>query len=278
MTTFQKVIKYLAAAFAIFLCVSIIGGIITGLASISLVFSGTSTDVIGEMQEYPIDDAEISSLYLELGGAELIIKTSDKFSLESNHKYITVSTDSGRLYIKESKKPFFIASKGASVILTIPKESVFNEATIKTGAGKVEIEELEANILMLSLGAGEVEIQKLTANTRADIDGGAGEVTIKSGLLNNLDFDMGVGAMSLKSRVLGSSSFDFGVGEANLTLIGSRDDYRIKIDKGIGEAKLESESMSDDSFYGNGNNYIDIDGGVGSIYIGFANDEGQKSA
>ena len=36
MTTIQKVVKYLAAAFAIFLCVSIIGGICGALLGISM--------------------------------------------------------------------------------------------------------------------------------------------------------------------------------------------------------------------------------------------------
>ena len=40
MNSVQKVIKYLAMAFAIFLSVSIIGGIITGLAGVSYILSG----------------------------------------------------------------------------------------------------------------------------------------------------------------------------------------------------------------------------------------------
>ena len=39
MTSVQKAIKYLAMAFAVFLSVSIIGGIFTGLAGVSFIFS-----------------------------------------------------------------------------------------------------------------------------------------------------------------------------------------------------------------------------------------------
>lgn len=271
MNTVQKVIKYLAMAFAIFLCVSIIGGIITGLTGVSYILSGRDNEAIGEMQVYPVE-GEISSLSLSLSGAKLKIKTAEKFSVESNHKYISVKTEDGQLCIKETKKLFAVYPRGVTVILNVPDGFVFDEATIETGAGKVEIDSLSADILKLSLGAGEVEIGNLTANSRADIDGGAGELKIDGGRLCNLRLDMGVGALTLKSRIEGQSRLDYGIGETRLTLLGSREDYQIEIDKGIGEAKLEGESMRDDSVYGTGENRIEIDGGIGDIYIDFLND------
>ncbi len=269
MTSVQKIIKYLAMALAIFLCVNIIGGIITAVAGVSLFLSDKENDAIGEMQVYPID-SEISSLSIDLSAAELKIKTADNFSVESNHKYISVKEDNGQLCIDETKMPFSVLSKGVTVILNVPEDFVFDDATIETGAGKVEIEALSADVLNLSLGAGEAKINNLTANARADIDGGAGALTVDGGLLNNLDLEMGVGELNLRSRVEGESSIDYGVGETNLTLIGSKSDYKIELDKGIGEAKLEGESMNDDSVYGSGLNFIEIDGGVGSIKIEFA--------
>ena len=277
MTSVQKVIKYLAMAFAIFLVVSIIGGILTGLTGVSYILSGRSKEPVGEMQTYPID-GEISSLSLSLSGAKLNIKTADKFSVESNHNYISVSADNGQLCISETKKPFSVFPKGVTVILNIPENLVFDDAKIETGAGAVEIDALSADSLKLSLGAGEAKINNLTANSRADIDGGAGKLTIDGGLLCNLKLNMGVGELTLKSRIEGQSRLDYGIGEAGLTLLGSRDDYRIEIDKGIGEAKLCGESMRDDSVYGAGNNRIEIDGGIGPINIDFSEDENQKSA
>lgn len=269
MTSVQKVIKYLAMALAIFLCVNIIGGIISAVAGVSLFFSNKENDAIGEMQVYPID-SEISSLSIDLSAAELKIETADNFSVESNHKYISVKEDNGKLCIDETKKPFSLLSKGVTVILNVPEGFVFDDAAVETGAGKVEIDALSADVLNLSLGAGEAKINSLTANSRADIDGGAGALTIDGGLLNNLDLDMGVGELNLKSRIEGESNIDYGVGETKLTLIGSKADYKIELDKGIGEAKLDGEDMNDDSVYGYGLNFIEIDGGVGSIKIEFA--------
>ena len=272
MNSVQKVIKYLALAFAIFLSVSIIGGIITGLTGVSYILSGRNNEAVGEMQVYPIE-GEISSLSVTLSGAKLKIKTADKFSVESNHNYISVNSENGQLCINETKKLFSVYPKGVTVILNIPEGFVFGEAVVETGASKVEIDALSADILKLSLGAGEAEIGSLTANSRAVIDGGAGKLNIDGGRLCNLKLDMGVGELTLKSRIEGQSRLDYGIGETKLTLLGNREDYKIEIDKGIGEARLAGESMRDDSVYGTGENRIEIDGGIGAINIEFSEDE-----
>ena len=157
------------------------------------------------------------------------------------------------------------------VILTIPKGTEFRKADISTGAGTFTVEELSAQRLRLNLGAGEVKIASLSASGSALIDGGAGEITIDGGSLNNLDFDMGVGEVSLTRRITGDSEIDYGVGQLNLTLLGKLDDYCIRLDEGIGEARLDGQKMYDDSVYGNGMNAIEIDGGVGELKIEFQN-------
>ena len=276
MNVAQKVIKYLAMAFAIFLSVSIIGGIITGLTGVSYFLSDRKDEAVGEMQMYPIE-GEISSLSVSLSGAELKIKTADKFSVESNHNYISVKSEDGKLCINETKKLFSVHPKGVTVVLNIPEGLIFDDATVETGAGKVKIDSLVADVLELSLGAGEARIKNLTANSRADIDGGAGEINIDGGKLCNLKLDMGVGALTLKSRIEGQSRLDYGIGKTKLTLLGSREDYKIEIDKGIGKAKIAGESMPDDSVYGAGENSIEIDGGIGNLSVDFSEDTMQKS-
>ena len=277
MTSVQKAIKYLAMAFAVFLSVSIIGGIFTGLAGVSFIFSDKEKEPAGEMQVYPID-GEISSLSITISAADLRVKTSDKFSVESDHKYISVGVNDETLCITETKKVLSLSPKGVTVILDVPESFVFDDAQIETGAGEVKIDALSADVLRLALGAGEAEINNLTANSRADIEGGAGELTINGGTLCNLALDMGVGELTLKSRIEGKSDLNYGIGEANLTLLGRREDYQIELDKGIGESRLEGENMRDDSVYGAGRNLIEIDGGIGEINIRFLENEIQKAS
>lgn len=275
MTTFQKVIKYLALAFAIFLIVTIFGGILTGLTGISYLTSNKDTEIVGKMQSFALS-GEISSLSVDLSGAEFTIQTADKFEVESNHKYISVKEDNGKLRIKETKKIFATSPKGIKVILSIPENFVFDDVMIDTGAGKMKIDALACDVLELSLGAGKADIKNLTANSQSKIDGGAGELNIDGGKLCNLSLDMGVGKLTLKSRIEGESELDYGVGETDLILLGSKNDYRIELDKGIGQSTFEGESMIDDSVYGTGENFIEIDGGVGEIKIEFSEAEIQQ--
>ena len=60
--------------------------------------------------------------------------------------------------------------------------------------------------------------------------------------------------------------------ELSLSLLGGEDDYFIKLDKGLGDATIDGQSMSDDSIFGTGDNRINIDGGIGSIDIDFKED------
>ncbi|MGN0548596.1 MAG: hypothetical protein ACI4IM_03280 [Acutalibacteraceae bacterium] len=269
MTSVQKAIKYLAMAVAIILSVSIIGGIFSALSSVSFIFSKGEKDAVGEMQTYQIN-GEISSLDIEINAAKLEIVQGEQFSVESNHKYISVSSDSGKLRINETRRIASLSSEAAVIRLTVPSGFVFDEADIETGAGKVTIDSLSADILDVSLGAGKATVENLVANSRADIEGGTGMLTVNGGSLNNLNLDMGVGSLTFKSRIEGNSSLDLGVGEAKLIILGRREDYCIELDKGLGEARLEGESMRDDSVYGAGSNRLSIDGGVGAVNIEFS--------
>ena len=270
MTSFQKMIKYIAVALAIFLIVTIFGGIITGLSSISFLHSKKEkTEVVGEMKVYPIE-SDISSLSIDLSGAELKIITADKFSVESNHKYISVNSDKEKLTIRETKKPLATTANDVTVILNIPENFVFDEVSIDAGAGKVSVDALSCDDLKLSLGAGKVDIKNLTANSKSEIDGGAGELNIDGGKLCNLNLDMGVGKLTLKSRLEGDSDLDIGVGKTDLCLLGDKEDYKIEFDKGVGDARIQGEAMRDDSVYGSGENLIEIDGGVGTLNIEFS--------
>ena len=221
MTSWQKVIKYIAIAFAILLIVSIIGGIVGTLSSLSFVFG--DKDIVGELQTYSIN-SDIKELYIDISAADFVVKTGDEFCVKSNHKYITVEEKNDRLVISE-KKRFWGSYRGkVSLELYVPEGTVFEKADISTGAGRVTIETLSAEVLILNLGAGEVKIDNLIATERAEIDGGAGSITISDGALRNLDLDMGVGELKLTSMLTGNSDLDYGVGATELVLLGTADD------------------------------------------------------
>ncbi|MBQ7965606.1 MAG: DUF4097 family beta strand repeat protein [Ruminococcus sp.] len=270
MTEAQKIIKYLALALAIFLIVAIFGGILTSLSFISVVFTGNETVEVSQLSDYQLKDVE--RLYIDLEAAELEIKSGTSLSLQSNYEYLKVEESSNSLSIKETKRPWKLNDRGYKIVLTVPQSVTFASVTLNTGAGKVTLSDLNTKALNLSLGAGEVTLNNVTVTDKTEFDGGAGEITVNNCSFTDLDMQIGVGECSLVATVLGDSEIDCGVGEADLTFIrNSTIDYSISVDKGLGDVKIDGESVKDGFETGFGENEIDIHCGVGEVDIEFVN-------
>ena len=269
MTTVQKIIKYLAMAFAIFLTVSIIGGVISMFGLFGGFFSGEA--VIEDTKTYTVS-ADIHSLKIKINAADFTIKQGERFFVESNLKHLTVEDKNGVLTIKETKI-FSGTYTGAVLTLYIPADTVFEKVNIITGAGRLTVDSLSASTMNFELGAGEVAIDTLVATSDIDIDGGAGKITISGGALYNLDLDMGVGQLNLTSALTGDSDFDLGVGESNITIIGNKDDYKLDIEKGLGNITVDGTSVSNIKEQDSRNNSIEVSGGIGAINLKFKESE-----
>lgn len=272
MTKFQKIIKYLAMAFAIFLTVSIISGIVKGIMLFGGILAIKNND--GDMPGTTYEN-EIQSLEIDVVGVDLVIKSGEIFSVETDNEHITQKEKRGKVTIEEKKNSWFGADVTGTLVVTVPEDVTLEEIEIDAGAGKIEIQGFTTEKMDLDLGAGKVEIDGIVVVKETNIDGGAGNLVIKDSELNNLDLDMGVGELKLAAKVTGNSDIDFGIGEADVTLIGSLDDYRIRMNKGIGQATIDGESMRNDTYYGEGASSIDMEGGIGEITITFG-EQGQE--
>lgn len=266
MTSMQIFVKFLAITLAILICIGIVFGIIAAIGAVSFAFDRESA-VAGEMKNYEIKE-EIKKLEIEIGAAKLSVVRGDDIRIESNLNNIAVESKNGKLEIKEeSRFDARFSSEDVFVVLYIPSDLFFEKVEISTGAGKVMIESLSADSLKLEFGAGRVTVDELVAENSADIDLGAGKVEIKSGALNRLDLDLGVGEFKLTSALSGNCDIDCGVGAAEINIIGAAEKYKVSIDKGIGETKLNGQSFS--GVYGDGLDVIDIDGGIGKLEVNF---------
>ena len=265
MTALQKVIKYLAMAFAIFLTVTIIGGILSAVGLLGGIFSGNT--VTEDMRTYSVT-AQINNLNIRVNAADLYIKEGDAFSVESNLKHLKVEEKGDTLSIEETKK-LMGTYTGAVLTIYVPAGTVFDNASLTTGAGRLTIESLSSGTLDFELGAGDVSITNLVATKSADIEGGAGRITVSGGGLRDLELEMGVGQLNLTSALSGDCQLDMGIGEANITLIGDKEDYKLDLEKGLGNICVDGKAVSDYGSSGNGTNKVEINGGIGSIHIEF---------
>ncbi len=265
MTTLQKVIKYLAMAFAIFLTVTIIGGILSAAGLFGGLLAGDA--VVEDIKTYSVT-SEIHNLNIRINAADLYIKEGDAFSVESNLKHLKVEEKGGILTIEGTKR-FGSTYNGAVLTIYVPAGTVFDNTNLATGAGRLTIEKLSSGTLDFELGTGDVSINSLIATKSADIEGGAGRITISSGALKDLDLEMGVGQLNLTSALIGDCQLDLGVGESNITLIGSKEDYKLDLEKGLGNISVDGKNVSDYGSSGNGTNRVEINGGIGAINVKF---------
>lgn len=270
MSNWQKIIKYLAISFAIFLTFTIVSSIMFTVGIIGNVFNDNDNIVVGELRDLYVNK-ESKLLDIDIASTNLIIKNGPELKVETNNKYIDYTQDGNILEIKEKQHNLFKINNNSSLIIYIPDAYVFDGVSIDSGAGKVTINEINTGYFSLNIGAGKVEIDKLNVTEESIIDGGAGELTISNGNITNLDLDLGVGKTTMNTKLLGSSEISAGVGEIILNLSGKEDDYKIVADKGIGTFMIADREVKDHVVYGNGVNEIDIDGGVGSVYINFSN-------
>lgn len=271
MTKQQKIIKYLAIAFAIFLTVSIIGGILGAVGLLGGIFSGNA--VLENANTYPVTTA-IRDLDIHVNVADLYIKEGNAFSVESNLKHLKVEEKDGRLIIEETAH-FWGFYSNAVLTIYVPEGTVFDHVNLTTGAGRLTIGNLASGMLDFELGAGDVSIDTLVATKSADIEGGAGRITISGGAIENLELEMGVGQLNLTSALTGNCQMNLGVGESNITLLGSKADYKLDLEKGIGNITVDGKNVSDYGSSGNGNCFVKISGGVGSINVSFREPESQ---
>ena len=266
MTQFQKTIKYLAIAFALFLAASIILGTISFFGGIFMF----SNNILDEHYEVSVSQ-NIETIEIDVSAADLKIVEGDKFTLSTNIKDLKVTNNNGKLDIYQKQRGvFFSFNKSGEILLTIPAGASIKSFDLEAGAGKVNIiGSLECQYASFEFGAGQVDIEKLVVTNECKIETGAGQITINDGAINDLDFDMGVGESNIRALLLGNCKLNGGVGEFNLELLSPADDYRLDIDTGIGSLTVDGSRVDSNRVWGNGKNNVKIDGGVGAINIVF---------
>ena len=210
--------------------------------------------VLDEAKTYEVT-SEIHSLDIRINAADFKIERGEAFSVVSNLKNLEVDEKDGRLTVIDSTKTKVqlihdTTYEDAMLTVYVPDGAVFEAVRLETGAGRFAIDTLSAKTLDFKFGAGDVSIGTLVATKSAEIEGGAGSVTVSDGALNDLELEMGVG-------------------NSIITLIGNLEDYDLEIEKGLGAISVDGRDVSDFHISGNGTANVEISGGVGSINVNF---------
>lgn len=280
MTSFQKVIKYCAIAFAILLAIGIISGIASAVFGVVSAISGNMGYTFHDRKTIDVTETftGVKSLDIDNSTGNLKIETGETFQIVaervSESFEAKVSGDGVlRLYEDESDFKFFginfdgLESPNSKITLYLPADFVAEETKIETGAGAVSIEGLQTEYLYISAGAGNITGSNVSAG-KVKIDGGVGNVDLEEVVFEDADFDCGVGNLDIQGVLTGKNEIDCGVGGVSLDLAGDLEDYDLDIDAGVGTIRINGEKISGEANIDNhGGNSIKIDGGVGDVRI-----------
>ena len=275
MTTTQKIIKYLAIAFALFLVISIFS-IIFGLSReiISSINSDKKDSKL--LEEYTTisnNVNNIESFKIDISNDDIEIKEGEKFEVKTNDPDVKFYHENSKVKIKTDKTFSWHLSNSSrgTIIIYLPNEFNITELDLNLGAGKIDIDKIFVETLLMDLGAGTMTAKEINVYEKATINGGAGNINIYSGTINNLNLKLGAGNASIESDLTGSNTLTTGVGKLNLGLSRSKDNYKFDISKGLGNIILNDFDVSEDILIGDGETKIKISGAVGNIIINTSN-------
>lgn len=246
MKPWQTLVRYGAIVLAVILIVNIATW---GLKLFGVVIGLTSSGNYDKSKIYEFD-TDIDCLDIDISAASLVIRYEkcDKITVKSSLKSLTLKESFGKLRINDNKGLFSVNETESWIEIMLPEGTVLRDLDLDLGAGKTLVSSVSIR--------------------NADIDGGAGELLINRCIISELDLDMGVGKLDFRGKITDRADIDLGVGEADFIFIGNRDDYRLKLEKGIGSVSVEGEEFSRGEI-GNGDVRVDVDGGIGKINVSF---------
>lgn len=283
MTTLQKIIKYGAIAFAIYLSVMIIGlivfgitaifGITTGIEALEESVSNSKNNEQSQIEHSIQEYSNIKKLEIDLDICNLQIKTGDTFKIETSNvsDKFECKVDGNNLKIKDNKLNLdFFNNLGVKpqVIIYMPKDFKLDEADIDLGINETQIEYLNAKKVDIEMGVGKIIIDNIIAE-ESEINGGAGEAIIKDSAIKKLDLSGGVGKLEMTSDVTEKAEVSSGVGKLELSLKGGKENYQIRAKKGLGSFEVDGKTVSSNQTLGAGARRINVEAGVGKTVINF---------
>lgn len=225
MNTAQKIIKYCAISFAVFLIVTIFSGIVYGILGIATVGTLISDN---SSVESKCENVEERCLQVNLGVSELIIKKGDKLTVETKSEAADINEDGNSLIITDKSRNLFNNFKERGITVYIPEDMEFEKVAISGGAGSIYIESLRTKSLEMALGVGETKIDALETDD-AKISTGIGEVVINlmsSSSQYEIRVDKGLGDITFNGSSVSKNS-TIGNGDKKLSVSGGIGDIKI---------------------------------------------------
>lgn len=232
MNGLQKVIKYCAMAFAIFLSVVIFGtivsvvmGVATGIAGVNAITT-EDKERINLSEQYSVEEAKslgITSILVDCN-AEITVERGEVLAIEAfdvtDEYEIRCSGD--KFSIVQDTPSFNFkwfwfddVTEQEKVVVTIPADFHPEQIKINSGSGAVSVAEMDADNLTVDSGSGRVTMERVEAD-RLLVDSGSGKVTVTNAKVGNTELYTGSGGISVENAELGELRLDSGSGAVRM--------------------------------------------------------------
>lgn len=133
---------------------------------------------------------------------------------------------------------------------------------IDNGIGELELLECTANKTDIENGVGALEMNGCVFK-RTELKTGIGAMTAKNCVFDgDTDIDTGIGAVKITAKIKGDVDLETGIGSVTLNIDGDGSDYKITGDSD--EVKIKGKSGSSGAEY-----KIKVDKGIGDVTIDF---------
>lgn len=180
--------------------------------------------------------------------------------------------DNGKLKIEYKREKNIARVKGSEQItLTVPKDAALQKLDIESSLGNVDIKNLVCDEVEVASALGNLTLQNISTQ-KISIDGALGDITMQNSVVNGkLEISEAMGDADIQGIFQGNVEIDGGMDNIHLTVQDAGvNDYNLNLQRGLGELKIDGETLTKDLERNNGKNRkIEIKGGLGNITVDF---------
>ncbi|MCI8669642.1 MAG: DUF4097 domain-containing protein [Lachnospiraceae bacterium] len=252
MTSFEKIVKYTATAFAALLAVGIVVGILQGILFLIGIIGGNYGKTIDSSQSFEAKQVRNIQIESSVGDIRIFETDGDKILIEGkkvSERFTCELGDEGTIVIRNKNTGTFIFNlfrHSPSIYIYIPKNV------------KLDVVEME-------LGVGDLRMEQLKA-AELNVDNGVGDIRLTDCEILSSEYDLGIGDIRMENCKMGDIKAENGIGDVRLELEGDIDNYEIEIDNGIGDNEINGENRK--NYETEKAKYeISCDSGIGDVKI-----------
>lgn len=166
-----------------------------------------------------------TNLKLSVGGAEVRIEESpdEHFYLSKRGNCrLSYYVEDDTLYIKSENKRMLGSAK---IILKVPENTIFSEATVELGAGVLENDvAIVTDELEIEMGAGKIVLENIQIG-KGDFEMGAGELVLKDTQIDEMNAEIAMGDFRYEGKLHEKANVECAMGNVDLKIDGNEEDY-----------------------------------------------------